>query len=708
MITVDSIYPESPSLNSKQLTALPFSYKFKAFLAVLAILLFFVLYTGLVTAFGFLTYYAVIYDMGSVNKLTVLLKIGAIAGAAMLFVFTLKFIFKIKNHKPVNRIKLSKEAQPNLWNFTHKICEETGAPKPKNIYVDPDVNAYVSYTNIWLSLFFPVKKELTIGLGLVGCLNLTEFKAVISHEFGHFAQRTMKIGSFINSANTIIYDMIYSRDKWDDTLDQWRSADIRVSAAAWAITPIIWVVRQFLALFYQFLNIMYSLLSQEMEFNADKVAVSTSGSTAIVSALWKLDNGFEKWNSTLNNSYLASKKNLFPKNLYSHNQIALDLSAEVQNQLLIELPIDKRGGKLFFNESEVSKANMYASHPPNDKREGNAKVPFIDSIEDERSPWILFANKEQVQEEMTSLVFLNYLGKEIKDFCTDPEFQNFISKEGNEKELIDEYQNTFEHRYLIIPENLELEAKADEVLSTSVKALEKIKEELTELMKPVKELEGLMLKAQQISEGSIAEKTLNFKGKTFKRKKLGEAYNEIAIEREKHFENDFKEWDAQFCAYHLAIAKKEGKQEELLRLYSQHRTISQLYRFFVQTKNTIYNEVNQLQGKGDFTETDVTNLALRVRKLFVMCNDEMQILDRINYVPMPNIETVEELKHAIVDEGEFKSKQGKIFENGGFDEIVNTLESAGVHCQRIDQKSVGMILEFHKSLTNNKKEVLKG
>jgi Zn-dependent protease with chaperone function len=221
--------------------------------------------------------------MIKVNKWTILMKLGAIAGSVMLFAFTLKFIFKLKNHKPTNRIKLEKNEHKDLWGFVYQICKETGAPKPKSIYVDPDVNAYVSYTNMWLSLFLPVKKELTIGLGLVSCLNLSEFKAVVSHEFGHFAQSSMKIGSYIMSANTIIYDMIFSRDKWDNILDQWRASDIRLSAAAWVITPIIWIIRQTLSLFYQFLNIMYSSLSREMEFNADKVAVSTTGSEAIIS-----------------------------------------------------------------------------------------------------------------------------------------------------------------------------------------------------------------------------------------------------------------------------------------------------------------------------------------------------------------------------------------------------------------------------------------
>jgi Zn-dependent protease with chaperone function len=85
---------------------------------------------------------------------------------------------------------------------------------------------------MWLNLFLPVKKELTVGLGLISCLNLSEFKAVLSHEFGHFAQSSMKIGSYIISANTIIHDLIYSRDKWDDILDQWRASDLRLSVAA--------------------------------------------------------------------------------------------------------------------------------------------------------------------------------------------------------------------------------------------------------------------------------------------------------------------------------------------------------------------------------------------------------------------------------------------------------------------------------------------
>ena len=101
-------YPASPTSVPKNLTMLTSSYQLKSILAILAIILFFALYTVMVLALGYLFYYAIIYDMGRINKLTILMKVGAIVGAGMLFVFTLKFIFKLKNHKPINSIRLIK------------------------------------------------------------------------------------------------------------------------------------------------------------------------------------------------------------------------------------------------------------------------------------------------------------------------------------------------------------------------------------------------------------------------------------------------------------------------------------------------------------------------------------------------------------------------------------------------------------------------
>lgn len=694
------LYPKSPTNVPKKLTSLTSSYQLRAFLAILAIILFFVLYCSLVAALGYLAYYAFIYDMGAVNKITILMKIGAIAGSIMLFVFTLKFIFKLKNHKPNNRIKLSKKEYPLIWDYVYRICKETGAPKPKNIYVDPDVNAYVSYTNMWLSLFLPVKKELTIGLGLVGCLNSSEFKAVISHEFGHFAQSSMKIGSYIISANTIIHDMIFSRDKWDDLLDQWRASDIRLSAAAWVITPIIWIIRQVLNLFYQFLNIMYSSLSREMEFNADKVAISTSGSDSIISALWELDNGFTCWNNTMNSAYLASQKKVFVKNLYTHNHFAIDREFDKRQDLFNNLPKDSRGGKTFFSSSEHSKVGMYASHPPNDKRQDNAKIPYIECEIDDRSPWLLFDNKDILQEQTTKMVYDIYLNKKDFEFSNADIFEEFIKTENHGKDLLEAYGNTFENRFLHIPDINELKEKTSTIQITK-KSFEKIKSELNTLMKPVNEIEALMQKASQISEGTTKEKTFAFRDKTYKKKNVQEGYRLLFNEREKLLNESFKNWDTDFCTLHLALAKKSSQETELSNLYTQHAELSKIYKATVAVKNIIYEELNKLQTREDVSQGEVTRFGNRVNDLVLSLNDSLNNLDTINFVKLPNIDSIKELKEAIVENGIFEKESGNIFENGGFNNLMNVLENTIIHCQRVDQKSIGIILSFHHNLHNN-------
>ncbi|WP_405384895.1 M48 family metalloprotease [Maribacter sp. LLG6340-A2] len=693
-------YPTSPKSLPSSLTKLPFSYLLKSLLSILAIVLFFALYVSMVVGLGYLFYYAIIYDMGYINKLTIIMKVGAIAGAAMLFVFSLKFVFKLKNHKPNNRILLKKDEQTDLWNFIEKICKETGAPRPKNIYLDPDVNAYVAYSNMWLSLFLPVRKELTIGMGLTDCLNLSEFKAVISHEFGHFSQRSMKIGSYIISANTIIHNMIFERDKWDDTLDQWRASDIRLSAAAWLITPIIWLIRQMLNLFYQFLNVMYSSLSREMEFNADKVAVKTSGSDAIISALWKLNGGSAAWHNTLNHAILAAKKNLFVENIYINNALALEREADNQAQLLKGLEDDKRGGKIYFTNSDHSKVGMYASHPPNDKREHNSKTPYVACKADTRSPWVLFGKKEKLQAAMTLRIYDLYLQKKPTDFVKTKVLEDFITSETQGAHLAKEYDNTFSNRFLQIPNKQKLNGQMAS-LTASEDVLKQLKTEIIGLMQPIHEIEELMVKAQEIAQGTTKVKTFSFNGIEYSKKNLENGYNYLLNKREEHFNLSFEDWDTRFCAFFTLLAKKEGKETTLAKIYAQHQAITFLYRSVTSTKNNILNKVTELQNKGEITKEQVHGLTASVKDSFRSLNQEVNDLDQLHFMEMPNVESIEELKEALVENSQFKIENGLIFENGGFQNMMNQLETTIYNCQRIEQKSISCILLFHKELELN-------
>lgn len=697
----DKIAVPSPLESPKNLTQLSSAYMIKASLAVFAIIVFFVLYVLLVVGLAYLVKWAFTYDILEFNKLTILGKLGAIAGSIMLFAFTLKFIFKLKNHKPANRIKLHQNDYPELFEFVYQICEETGAPRPKSIYVDPDVNAYVSYTNVWLSLFFPTGKDLTIGLGLVSALNLSEFKAVTSHEFGHFAQKSMKIGSYIHSANTIIYDMIYNRDKWDEALVRWRASDIRLSAAAWVITPIIWLIRKTLELFYMFLNYMHSALSREMEFNADKVAVKTSGSIAIVSALWKLDFGVNYWNTIVNNAFHATKKNVYAQNLYLHllNFKAKDKST-VENQFN-ELPHDTTGYKQFFSSSSNSTVSMYASHPPNDHREQNAKQPFVPCQEDDRSPWLLFRNAASLQEQMTALIYENYLGKRPTEFVDVQAFDQFIEAETRNSKLTAEFENTFANRFIYLPEldTFDNLAPFDGDFAT---ALADLKADLKALMVPVNTIEEHLITIQQIASGTVKDKTFTYKGITYAKKDLQDCFTILFNEREKLFVEDFKVWDEAFLTLYYRFAKLKNKETALLHCYQQQKNIIAIYQELIDAKNKSINGINELNGKSDVTPLMINNLAEDIRSYVNEVNKKLAVLDTAVFVPLSNLDTLDELKEAIVEGGKIGEETGPIFENGGIDRIMNAIDDAIMNCNRVENKNIDQILCFHKSLEEEK------
>ena len=689
------LYPPSPKTIPKKLTSLTPTYQLKTILAIIAIIVFFLLYFALIIAFAGAVYLAITYDIRVISYITIIIKVCAITGTIMLLAFTLKFLFKLKNPERPNRVKLEKSENPELWYFLQKICEETGAPEPKNIYIDPDVNAYVMYSNVWLSLILPVKKEITIGLGLIDCLNLSEFKAVISHEFGHFAQSSMKIGSYIMSANTIIHDMIYSRDKWDELFEQWKVSGA-FGLGAWFIVPIVWVTRQILGLFYQFLNFMYSSLTREMEFNADKFSVRTSGSNAIITALWKLENGTEKWQNTISQAYLAAQKKIHTKNLYIHNQLALQRSTTQQTEKFNALPNDSRGGKRFFLSSENSKVGMYATHPPNDKREENAKNPYILCEEDTRSAWLLFGNKEAIQEKMTKVVYEQYIKKTPTDFSPIEDFEVFIGEEAKGKDLLEEYQNAFKDRFLQIPEidTLVEEAK------TSTHNLPQLKEELSQLMQPIQEIDKLMEKAVQIAEGTTKDKSFEFKGQKYTKKTFTEGIDSLVIEKEKILNENFEEWDKNFLAFHLATATKASKDQELINLYIQHQTITEIYKYIATLKHSALKHLAELQWEAEANNVLITGMNEDFNDFLLTINDKMDQLNDITFVPMPNINSVQELREAIIEEGTFKRGPMLLFETGGVEKWLETIDLAIIHCQRIDQKNLGVILALHKTLNN--------
>src|SRR5690606_32387706 len=125
------------------------------------------------------------------------LGIGLAGLGVMVLFFLFKFLFKRQKIDRSGLIEITEKEHPRLFQFVRQLANETHTSFPQRIYLSPDVNASVFYNSSFWSMFLPVRKNLQIGLGLVNAVNLSEFKAIIAHEFGHFSQKSMKLGSYV-------------------------------------------------------------------------------------------------------------------------------------------------------------------------------------------------------------------------------------------------------------------------------------------------------------------------------------------------------------------------------------------------------------------------------------------------------------------------------------------------------------------------------
>ncbi len=225
---------------------------------------------------------------------------------------------------------------------------------------------------------------------------MSEAKAVLAHEFGHFGQRSMKIGSYVYIATHLIYHMVTIRDRWDNLVYQWSQQDLRIAVPGWVLRGMVWCVRQLMIGMYQLINLANASLSRQMEFNADLVAVSVSGSDAIITGLYKSMYANELFNNVVSELKNAHDHQLQTKNLYAHLDSTLEEERKKDPQGQFKAPPALEQGEfLFSKDDKITVSPMYLSHPSNFDREQNAKKFYIEAENDERSAWLLFGDKAE-------------------------------------------------------------------------------------------------------------------------------------------------------------------------------------------------------------------------------------------------------------------------------------------------------------------------
>jgi len=401
---MDAMYPAGPQSVPPGLAAPSRQYKQRAWLAVASLLVFAGVYFALLGWFGW-TAYRLIDTANSAPGGFFLYILGGCS--AFLALFMAKALFFVRRGGTPDDIELTSLGQPELFAFLNRLADEAGAPRPARVYVSARVNAAVFYDLSILNFIFPSRKNLEIGLALVNVLTLSELKAVLAHEFGHFAQRSMAIGSWVYIAQQIAGQVIAKRDALDRFLVWLAKVDLRIAWLGWLLQLIVWSIRSLMDTVFRLVVLAQRALSRQMEFQADLVAVSLTGSDELVHALHKLQAADEAWSRTLDFANAEARQGRATRDLFAVQTAIIAKMARILDdadygRVPARTAATRPEKRRVFTSGFAQPPQMWSTHPANADREENAKRHYLPAPHDPRSAWTLFKAPEKLREKVSA------------------------------------------------------------------------------------------------------------------------------------------------------------------------------------------------------------------------------------------------------------------------------------------------------------------
>lgn len=580
---MESLYTSGPVSVPPAFTEPTKSFKKRVVLALIVLVLFILTYLILMFLFGFESYRMLraAFQTGEGGFLPIIG--GIMLGVLCLFMFKSLFIFKKRDYTGLNEI--SKEDQPVLFDFLYKLADEAGAPRPHKVFLTMNVNASVFYDLSFFNLLWPSKKNLNIGMGLINVLNIGELKAVLAHEFGHFAQRSMLLGRYVYVAQQIMVKVVYQRDFFDKILSGISSIDIRIAWIGWILSILVWAIRSLIETLFTVVNILEKALSREMEFQADLVAVSMTGSDALIHALHKLraaDEGFhgaiDSANSILSKGKKVEDIYALQSNYIEKMRLVLDDSEYGKSPEIVS----KDGKFRVFKDRDIAPPEMWSTHPADNLREENAKRSYIYSEIDDRSSWLLMHDSDNLRRNLTNALYEGATEKP-ENASIEENIEQMNKEQFNWSFFKAEYHGNFFSRY-----GFRNFIDVDELLSFNLGSNFKSEYEYTypnSLKNTISRWTEMQEEKHKLTLATnesvtIEKRQFMYRGEPIKRSDIPEILNSLKTEEQELLE-ELKRHDSRCRTLAYQIAKKNDpalaeyiKQLNELILYSEHKLLN--------------------------------------------------------------------------------------------------------------------------------------
>lgn len=542
--------------------------------------------------------------------ITFMIGAGLLSMGILILIFLFKFLFSKKEVDRSHLVEITENEEPKLFKLIHEIVQEVDTQFPKKVYLSSEVNACVFYDSSFWSMFLPVKKNLQIGMGLVNSVSDIEFKAILAHEFGHFSQRSMKVGSYVYNVNQIIFNMLYENDSYNSLIKSWGGVNAYftffVSLAVKIVEGIQWVLKQV----YEVVNTNYLKMSREMEFHADEVAANVTGSSPLITSLLRLDLASHSYNAVLDYYTTKVPDAIVTDNLYPQQQFVMNFLAQ-KSKLPIDnnLPLVNIDHLSRYNKSKLKLNNQLSTHPSTEDRV--AQLNHLNIVK-EGKPILparnLFSDSYQLEAKFTDKLFgmVNYETAVVKK---DKEcFVEDFTKNYHSNSFAEVFNGYYDNK-----QPVSFEDKDNEIndLASDIRYQDLFDDKKVDLVYTSFALENDKNTLLQIEKKEIVVKRFDYDGEQFLASESGEIVNKLEQEltqiKEEIFINDKK-----IFSFFLDAAKRKDKTEEFTKLYARFTNIDKDFDNKFDTYIKMINNTAFLYETTPFTIIEKNLVTLKV------------------------------------------------------------------------------------------------
>jgi Zn-dependent protease with chaperone function len=225
-------------------------FAFRAFLALLLLLGFYLLAFAIAGTLLYIPYAELRYG----HRISPKLALFALAGA---WAILRGSVFVPRPRFQVPGPELSEADQPEIFAMIRDLATRMNTRMPAHVYLVPDVNAFVAEVGGFLG--FGTRRIMGIGLGLLHVDDVSQLRATIAHELGHYAGGHTRLGGLVYRTRAAIGNVL-------DSLGNG------------------WLSKPFEAYGHLYLRVTRSL-GRKQELEADRASVELAGRDAHVDGL---------------------------------------------------------------------------------------------------------------------------------------------------------------------------------------------------------------------------------------------------------------------------------------------------------------------------------------------------------------------------------------------------------------------------------------